>query len=445
MDGCARSGKRLVRVHHPEHVGDLGDSISTTMPTTPAAGPSFLNIAARASLLNALSIGATASGGFILAAILSAESRGGYAAVQTWLWLSLVLGEFGLPAALVYFVAREPTSRVAWTRSSRLLVAVSGAVVALAGVAATDALSRGDDDLATAYRLMFIFVPFALYFGMNTFVLQATSISTWLRVRAVQPLTYVLGILILWMTDTATLLSALAVLIGSTFLQALAAYRQVRRLPADESADPDLRKRRLVRFGFASLLGGAPALITVRVDQAVLSTTVDLADLGQYAVAVSISTLILPIVAGLGHVAFPRLASQSTNDAERWSVIRSVLIIGPVASCVGALIIFPATLWAIPRFLGSDYGSVPDLVALLLPGSIGLAAGNVLGDVLRGLGRPRAVGTAQLVGAVMTVAGLWYAVPRWGVFGAAVVSSLTYCITWLVLAWIVLRSGRRPS
>ena len=287
---------------------------------------------------------------------------------------------------------------------------------------------------------VFALVPVLLVLGMSTFVLQAVSISAWLRVRAIQPVLYVSGVVGLAITHRATLGSAVAVLVGSTVAQAAWSVWKASHLPALREAAVAKRSKRLLSFGLASLFGTAPTLVTTRLDQAVLSTSVPLADLAQYAVAVAISTLLIPLVASLGQVALPHLAAAGDNASAELSVVRSALAWPPIVSFVGAVPLVPLTYVVVPRVLGESYSDVPELVVVLLVGSVGLASGNVLGDVLRGLGKPRDVGLAQTVGAVATVGGLLVAVPRWGVIGAAIVSSVTYCVTWAMLVALVRRA-----
>ena len=81
---------------------------------------------------------------------------------------------------------------------------------------------------------------------------------------------------------------------------------------------PDGLETRLVRplaaYGIAQIAALTPATVNARLDQLVLSQAVPAATLGRYAIAVSCTMLPLPVVAAIGNVAFPRLASRRHID-----------------------------------------------------------------------------------------------------------------------------------
>jgi stage V sporulation protein B len=392
---------------------------------------SFLRHVGRTALFNTVAMGASSVGGFLLAIALPAHTRGEYAAVQSWFSMCLVLGEMGIPAALTYYAAREPSERGGYLRSAQYMMVVSGIVTSVIGLVLVHTLARGDGVLALGYAITFAFVPCALVLGTYTFVLQATSIERWNIARLLQPGLYAFGIAFLVAFHGAGLLSAVTILVVSCVVQGVIAIR-LARLRRERMAPEAAQRRRLLRFGLVSLLGNGAALVNLRIDQVVLSTFAALNGLGQYAVAVSISTLVLPVVAALGQVGLPRLARAANTGEDVPALVTRVQVLGPATAVLLAVPLYVGSLWLVPHLLRPDYAEVPRLVLLLLPGAVGLAAGNALGDVLRGLGRPHLVAWAQGGGVVLTVVGLVSLVPSHGVTGAAIVSSVAYCVVWVV-------------
>lgn len=402
----------------------------------------FAALVSRTARLNAVAVIGNSIGGLVLAATVSPTVRGQYAAVQSWFWLSLVLGEVGVSSALTFYVARDPMASAVWRRAAQRMLLVTGSATCVLGLLLAGPLSRGHDDLRLAYMVIFVLVPIAMVLGTYTFQLQGTSIRQWNRARTIQPLLYVVGILCVVGSHSATLLSAVAVLAGSTIFQGLLARRMVstRARIALTSPSPARPIRLLLRYGLMSVGGSAPALVSTRVDQVFLSASARLSDLGQYAVAVSLSGLVLPIVAALGQVAFPRLASLGAADgAEISTLIRRVRFGSWSMATLLCAPIYVGTAFVVVPILGPEYGKVPRLVLYLLPGAVALAAGNALSDVIRGLGRPGSVALAQVVGAALTIVGLTVFVPTHGVDAAALVSTSAYAVTWLITLAIVSR------
>ena len=87
--------------------------------------------------------------------------------------------------------------------------------------------------------------------------------------------------------------------------------------------------RPLAAYGSAQIAALTPAAINGYLDQLVLSQTVPSAALGRYAIAVSLTSMPLPLVAAIGNVAFPRLAARrAVTKATRQLQMRAVLASG---------------------------------------------------------------------------------------------------------------------
>jgi len=100
---------------------------------------------------------------------------------------------------------------------------------------------------------------------------------------------------------------------------------------------------------------------------------------------------------------------------------------------VSIAVIVAAGPFVVPVLFGPGYESVTALLFVLAPGAAVVVVNQVLGDVLRGLGRPGAVAVCEWAGIVSTVAGLALLVPHVGVMGAAVTSTATYVVVFLLL------------
>ena len=402
----------------------------------------FLRATRRVATLNIVSVASSSLAGFLLASVMSAKTRGAYAGIQSWFWISLVLGELGLTASLTYHSARFKTDWESYLKATQKLLAVCGGVAVLIGLPLTALLARGSTDVGIAYACMFLSVPANMVFGTYVCVLQAQSLEAWNRARLIQPLVYLGFVLFAVGIRRGDLIIAVAILIISSAVQGVASRRLLAGARLASSTAPGTtgereKIRSLLRYGLASLLGSGPALINTRLDQLVLSLVAPLASLGQYAIAVSISNLALPAVVALGQVALPRLAAGKHESTR--SVVVSTMVLAPLVAGAIGIAGWLVSIAVVPPLLGATYSDVPQLVLLLLPGTVGLAAGSALGDVLRGLGYPARAGIAQGIGAVLTVIGLVVLVPLYDAKGAAIVSSIAYCCVWIVETGLLIR------
>ena len=134
-------------------------------------------------------------------------------------------------------------------------------------------------------------------------------------------------------------------------------------------------------YGIAQIAALTPATLNARLDQLVLSQTVMPADLGKYAIAVSLTSIPIPLVAAIGNVAFPRLAAQhGVTDATRRMQRHAILASAGIAVVTLAPLALIA-YWLIPFLFGPGYRGAVPMLWILTPGAVFLACGQVVGDL----------------------------------------------------------------
>ena len=367
--------------------------------------------------------------GILIARWLGPEARGDYAAVSVYFLFSLVIFELGLGASVVYHVAKAGSSYADYVRTAMWLLLplafLAGATAILVGIPVF-----GDTD---GRRAAFLVLPVSILISFGavgpSFALQSVDIAKWNLVRMSQPLVFFLLTVGVGLCVPLTTFLVINLMNVSLLVQALISWWLYTRLtPARGHID----KRYigpLLRFGILNMFSTTPNALNSRVDQLVLAVTVTSAALGQYAVAVSLSMLASPLVSAFGNVAFPRIARgdsvlETIRTAVRGSLVVSVVVCGTVAI---------AGPWLVGHLLGDGYEQVTVLLLVLTPGAAVVAVNRVFGDILRGLGRPGFVAVCECVGVVLTVGGLMWLVPYFGILGAAITSSAVYMVVFLVL------------
>jgi O-antigen/teichoic acid export membrane protein len=407
-----------------------------------AAGLSgFSRSVARTAFFNITAAVSAGAAGVIIARSLGPSFRGEYAAIVAWFGVAFMIGDLGQTAATTFFVARGSPRQPDYVATSRNLMIVSGTTVLTVGALAAPLLAPANPTVAWGYRLAFMTCLATLVGFSYTSALQATNIARWNLVRISQPALFVAVVTILHLTGHLGLTTALVTMSITTVAQTALAYLLCRgqRLTGGRAAFA--LGRPMSRYGLGQLAASAPTLVTARLDQLVLSLTVAPAVLGHYAVAVSLTTLAVPLVSAVGHVAFPRLASQvlsrsGTDRLQRWSILAS-------AGAGVALMIALAgsASWLVPAAFGPGFRDAVPLIWLLAPGGVFVACGQVCADLLRGHGRVLAVARAQGVAAVTMILLLAVLLPVLGAAGAAIASSTAAGVALLIM----LRTLRRPS
>jgi O-antigen/teichoic acid export membrane protein len=153
---------------------------------------------------------------------------------------------------------------------------------------------------------------------------------------------------------------------------------------------------------------------------------------GQYAVDLVIVEALCLAAGSVGQILFPTVAAAGPGPYANQltaRVTRQVVFFMTLLCAGVALIAEPV----IELTLGSLYLPSVQPLLLLLPGALALSIPKVLSQDLAGRGRP---GFALIAAAVSLVIGLplnLWLIPRWGISGAALSSTVAYTCTALVM------------
>jgi O-antigen/teichoic acid export membrane protein len=397
------------------------------------ARPGAAHSVARTAGFNMASTAAAGLGGILLARIVGPAVRGEYAAITAWFGIALMVGGMGQPAALCFYVSRDPLRARQYVATSRAMMLMTGSAAMVAGLLLAPLLSRGSEQVATGYRIVFCASIVAFVGASYTFSLQARDLHRWNVVRVTQPLAWLVALAVLWPLRLLTLRNALLVLACTMLLQLAWAYRSCWATGLAPGRSSPSLARPLATYGAAQIAALTPAALNGYLDQLVLSQTVPPADLGRYAIAVSLTSLPIPLVSAIGNVAFPRLAARRAVTA---ATRRLQLLAMASSAGLAAAMLVPLALvayWLVPLVFGAGYAAAVPLLWILTPGAIFLACGQVTGDLLRGRNHPSVVAWAQGLAAVSTVVLLILLLPVVGVAGAAIASTVSYGIAFAVM------------
>ena len=192
---------------------------------------------------------------------------------------------------------------------------------------------------------------------------------------------------------------------------------------------------RLLHFGCRTQVTNLTNYFNQRIDQLVLSLFVPPQQLGLYAVAVTLSTAVTVFPQAAGIVTFSRGSSQHSEDA------KATIGVSFRASLIW-LLVCCSVLYALSPFLirfvfGTAFDGSILACRILLPGALMLGLNQVLYNGASALGRPALPSYAEGMNLAVTAIGLYVLVPRYGYIGAAIVSSVAYTLSFLVMLGLV--------
>lgn len=189
----------------------------------------------------------------------------------------------------------------------------------------------------------------------------------------------------------------------------------------------------LFRQGLSAQAANALQLLNYRYAYFLLERWVGLAGLGIYSVGIQLAEGGWMVPKSIGMVLYARVSNAADARLERSLTLAAVKVsVLATAAFTGTLLLLPEVLYQ--WLFGPEVHGLHGLLWSLLPGLVAMAASQALSHYLSGAGEVRRNAIGSGIGAVVTLLAATWAIPRWGLHGAAWSASLAYCAS-VVYQW----------
>lgn len=299
-------------------------------------------------------------------------------------------------------------------------------------------LKRQFPDQLWVPRLFAFYIPVSLYVGLMLPVYQGNGdFLRWNVSRLFRNGVWTLWIIIAAPLVGLSVINLLGVQMVVLSVLGLFLFSQVGHLEDRRKGDNKTQTRMIFKYGVAIYISSLAYTVNQQLDQLLLSLWVAPSELGEYAAAVSLAGVILLIPSTVGPIVFSKIARSNDEPAEQLRHMRhasfiTLSILLPAGS--GLMIAAP---WVTHLLYGTAYVKAGQVLRVLAPATIFLGVGYTLSEVLRGSGKPMYSTYGALAGGIFTVAGLAWALPRFGIIGAAWVSFAAYGVMMLVQSFLL--------
>ena len=353
--------------------------------------------------------------GPLLARYLGPADRGTLAALLTPLALVTLLGAVGLPEAVVYAVASRLAPLRQVLRSGLAIGLVSGALSALVIVLLAPLLLRNSPEHVPLMRWMTVLVVISMAMAAVRAAAQGrrrfdlVNAERWLSVLTRLPLLVALAL-----GGALTLDSAAWATYGTGVVSMMVLWLVLRERDDRPVAPQPRLGRQMLTFGTQAWVGTIASVLVLRLDQAILAPLVGAAQLGFYAVAVSLAEVPATLQLAMRDVMF----ATATDRRDPHLIARSnrVLILLSGGMAAAGLAVCP---WVLPLLFGDAFVPATQMAQALLLACIPTGIAAIVGAGLLSVGRPRARSVAQLCGLAVNVGLLLALVGPLGAIGAA--------------------------
>jgi len=381
----------------------------------------------------------------ILARWLGPEGKGIFSLAILVPWVIYIFASLRVESATIYYVGQKKYSNSQITHNSLFIAIVIIAVIAMLYFTSLPFITKSfvkNVDIKFLRISFFIFPLMLIMSYLAGVPLGLQRIKEGSTIDIIKTLTN-LGFIVLFVVCLkmsigggiiATLISFLAGLLFAVFL--------VLRVSSIGIQANSRIIKDLVWFGLKSHIGTMVRFLNYRLDMFLLNLFLTAASVGIYSISVLIAELIWFVPGAFSRVLFPKIASSDTETANQFTpqVCRTTLFMTVCLSCVLFFISRPLILIV----FGKQF--LPSLVPLqiLLPGIIALSIAKILESDLVGRGKPLYPTYTATISLVVTIVLNLLLIPRLGVSGAALASTLSYATSAIILSIIYSRlSGNR--
>lgn len=183
--------------------------------------------------------------------------------------------------------------------------------------------------------------------------------------------------------------------------------------------------KKMLNYGMLVQLAAAFTLITYRLGYYMIENYRGRAEVGVFSVGVSLSEAIWLVAGSFGLILFSKVANLDDRRASQLMTLHLVRVVGVITFIVLLpLILCPASFF--PFIFGTGFEQVHTIVLWLAPGILLYSVNIVLTPYFSGTAQYHITTLGAAVGFVVIIVFNLLLIPRFGIEGAAVASSLAY-------------------
>ncbi len=201
--------------------------------------------------------------------------------------------------------------------------------------------------------------------------------------------------------------------------------------------------RSTLSFGLKGQIGNMLQFFNYRLDMFILNGFLGPANVGIYAVSVKLAELLWYLPNAVGFVIFPKAAASRPEEMNRFTPRVFLITLGLTA--LGGLCLTLVGRPAIDLVFSSAFAAAYVPMLLLLPGVVLLGGAKVLTNEIAGRGYPHYNSINSGLALVITVVLDLLLIPRYGVVGAALASSVAYIVVFLTAIGFYLTVSRKAK
>lgn len=378
----------------------------------------------------------------VVARILGPEGRGLYAAAAAVSTIAVQFGNLGLHASNTYLVAKDRSLLPLLTSNSLFVSVLLGGIGAFLAYVLFNLWPNIAPVRGALLVLALAWAPFGLaYLLLQNLLLGIQAIRPYNKIDLANQLLAIgiLGLLIPTRLVRVELVfsAGLIALMASSLFTLRELRKHTRSLPA-----PSLSLFRAnFSYGINAYLASFFAFLVLRADLLMVKQMLGAEQAGYYSIAVAMADAICLLPAVIGTILFPKLSAMSDMDDKYAYTRKATAVIGVLLTLlagVAALVSGPV----VKLLFGAPFAPAVPAFVWLMPGIVFLGIQVVAVQFLNSTGFPTVVVIIWGVATLLNIGLNLVAIPRYGIIGASVVSSLSYFVVFVLILLVIRRTVR---
>ncbi len=364
--------------------------------------------------------------GVLIARMVGPEGKGIFTFILLTVSLIVSIGSFGFGAGVNYYVASRQF-RTGEVFISILAVSLFFSVVYGGGIILLYHFQMLPSDFQNSLYVFSIvasiFPSYILWFSQRLLVANSKflTLNGLVLLRQIIPIVFLFSVVVFRLGLRGVLVS---VPIYLNF-QACVAILIITRLDTVRWQFNLTFIWRGFRYGMKAAVADWLHQANLRFDQLILGSGVGMEALGYYSIAVRLTEMLWYIPNSLGIVLFPKVA-QSKDESIAANLTNRLLRLTIACSVVGGLLLAVIAKPLITLLYGSAFAPAGKTINWLLPGTIAYIGVKVLSKYLGGRGHVGKTSIAMVVGSTVSMCSYLILIPKLGLIGAALGSSIGY-------------------
>jgi O-antigen/teichoic acid export membrane protein len=194
--------------------------------------------------------------------------------------------------------------------------------------------------------------------------------------------------------------------------------------------------KRTAGFALPAYGGTAAAYVNYRAGEFIIAALLSPTELGFYVIAVSLAERLWLVTGAVANALLPHLTNSPRRDPALAAAIARHVMVWTGAACLAMFVLADVV---IEILFSAAFAPTATPLRWLLPGIFTLSVGKVLVAELLAREKPSYASWATGIATVVSVAGNLLLVPRLGITGAAIASSISYSALSVMVTWCYLR------